>query len=63
MISVYDIIYKKEPEPFPLIYTNAQLSADGDKISIHFHDQILTLRRENWEEFDLIWDYFQAKLM
>lgn len=62
-ISVYDMLFSKDKEPtaFPLIYANAHMDHEEKKMSFTFHDQIITLRRDNWEEFDLIYNYFIAK--
>ncbi|MEM6800551.1 MAG: hypothetical protein AAF696_04055 [Bacteroidota bacterium] len=62
-ISVYDMLFSKDKKPtaFPLIYSNAHMDPDQEKLSFTFHDQIITLRRDNWEEFDLIYNYFIAK--
>lgn len=60
LISVHDILFKKENHAFPLRYANPSMS-DEDTISIHFNDQVVTLKRENWDEFDLIRDYLYSR--
>ena len=61
VISVYEILFpKEENHAFPLIYSNPNMDIEQTTISIHFNDQIITLRREEWEEFDLMRDYFYA---
>jgi len=62
-ISVYDMLFSqdKEPTAFPLVYANAHMDSEEKKLSFTFNDQIITLRKENWEEFDLIYNYFIAK--
>ena len=61
MISVYDILFKKEKSTaFPLIYANPQMDPEQNTLTVHFNDQIITLRRDDWEEFDLMRDYFYA---
>lgn len=61
LISVYEILFKRENNAFPTRYANPILSGDQEILTIHFNDQIVTLKREDWEEFDLIRDYFYAK--
>ena len=61
MVSVYDMLFKKEQShAFPLVYANPQMDAEEKILSVHFNDQIITLKREDWEEFDLLRDYFYA---
>ena len=60
LISVYDILFKKENHAFPLRYANPSMS-DEDTLTFHFNDQVLSLKRENWEEFDLIRDYLYSR--
>ncbi|MDX2249659.1 MAG: hypothetical protein SF052_22945 [Bacteroidia bacterium] len=60
MISVYEILFKGENNAFPLIYANPDM-LNEDTVSIHFNDQILTLYRKDWEEFDLIRDYLFSR--
>lgn len=55
LISVYEILFGAENTAFPLRYANAQRTAEG--ISLHFNDQVINLKREDWEDFDLIWDW------
>ncbi|TAE47034.1 MAG: hypothetical protein EAZ89_18850 [Bacteroidetes bacterium] len=50
LISVYDILHKKESHVFPLAYASARRSADGKTLSLHYHDQILTLNEADWGE-------------
>lgn len=56
LISVYDILFPKQKEAFPLRFANPGRSHTS--ISFHFNDQIVVLNREDWEEFDLIWEAF-----
>lgn len=58
LISVYEILYKKENNAFPLRYANPTRSED--QINLHFNDQIITLDRDDWEDFDLIWEWLIA---
>lgn len=54
VLSVYDILYSNQPHAFPLQYTNPQRS--GELIQIHYGDQILSLKQEDWgEDFEQIW--------
>ncbi|MEL6591882.1 MAG: hypothetical protein AAFQ68_17445, partial [Bacteroidota bacterium] len=61
LISVYEILFKRENNAFPLRYANPRLDGEQNVLSIHFNDQIITLRREDWEEFDLIRDYLFSR--
>ena len=56
LISVYDILFPKQKEAFPLRFTNP--SRSENRISFHYNDQIISLKKEDWEEFDLIWEAF-----
>lgn len=60
LISVYEILYKEEEEHhvFPRIYANPR--REGDQITVHYHDQIITLKSEDWEDFDLIWNHLTS---
>ncbi|MEM9936251.1 MAG: hypothetical protein AAF824_21685 [Bacteroidota bacterium] len=57
LISLYEIQYQPHNHVFPLRYANAR--HEGDRISLTFLDQIITLKREDWEDFDLIWSCLQ----
>ncbi len=61
LISVYEILFKRENNAFPLRYANPRLDGEQNILTIHFNDQIITLRREDWEEFDLIRDYLFSR--
>ncbi|WNJ20951.1 hypothetical protein [Pontibacter sp. G13] len=62
LISVYDIVYNPESKhAFPLAYANPTLSADRNQIVVHFNDQVITLHREDWDEFDLIVNWMYAR--
>ncbi|MEM6261185.1 MAG: hypothetical protein AAGI38_01660 [Bacteroidota bacterium] len=58
LISVQEILSPGENFAFPLMYTNPTRSEN--EITIHFNDQIVTLKREDWEDFDLIWDWLTS---
>ncbi|GAB4410408.1 MAG: hypothetical protein OHK0039_14780 [Bacteroidia bacterium] len=60
LISVHDILYEQDHQAFPLKLASPHLDPEGDRITLHFNDQIVTLLREDWEDFDLIWDYLYA---
>ncbi|MEZ4825237.1 MAG: hypothetical protein R3C61_02930 [Bacteroidia bacterium] len=60
MISVYEILFKGENNAFPLIYANPDM-LNEDTVSVHFNDQIITLHRKDWEEFDLVRDYLFSR--
>ena len=58
LLSTYDILYGAEPLSFPVAYANASRSPQNqDIISIHYTDTIIVLKREDWEDFDLIWSW------
>jgi len=56
LLSVYDILYQQEKQAFPLRFTNHIRM--GDEIIFHFKDQIIHLKKEDWNEFELIWECF-----
>ena len=58
LISVHDILYDNKNHAFPLRFANAQRGED--RIQIHYNDQIITLDRDEWDDFDLIWNYLIA---
>ncbi|RMG61004.1 MAG: hypothetical protein D6722_20270 [Bacteroidetes bacterium] len=60
LISVHDILSGEEHQAFPLKFANASLDPEGDRLTLHFSDQVVVLQREDWEEFDLICEYFFA---
>ena len=57
LISVYEILFKKENHAFPLVYANPRLSADRKTISLTYNDQIITLYEDDWEDFEQIWNW------
>ena len=59
LISVHDILYGNENHAFPIRYASA--SRGQDSIQFHYNDQIITLNREDWDDFDLIWNYLIAE--
>ena len=61
LISVYEILFQRENNAFPLRYANPSLSGDHSRLVIHFNDQVVTLKREDWEEFDLIRDWLYSR--
>jgi hypothetical protein len=57
IISVHDILHQSPKRSFPLRFANP--TRTQDQIQFHFEDQIMHLKREDWEdEFDLIWNWF-----
>ena len=58
LLSTYDILYGAEPVSFPVQFSNASRSAQNpDVIQLHYSDLIVTLNRDDWEDFDLIWSW------
>lgn len=58
LLSTYDILYGAEPLSFPVAYANASRSSQNpDEISLHYSDMIIVLKRDDWEDFDLIWTW------
>lgn len=57
LISVYEILYQQNNVVFPLKYANARNY--GDSITFHYNDQVITIRRKDWEDFDLIWNWLE----
>lgn len=64
LISVYDISFKEDNQGhvFPLVLANPRISADQNTLSIHFNDQIITLNREDWDDFDLIHNWLVSQV-
>ncbi|MBX7240290.1 MAG: hypothetical protein K1X92_00980 [Bacteroidia bacterium] len=56
IISIYDILFAKEKQAFPLRY--ASPNRNGDEIHFTFNDQIIVFKKEDWEKFDEIWAAF-----
>ncbi|MFN0202699.1 MAG: hypothetical protein ACKVTZ_14335 [Bacteroidia bacterium] len=57
LLSVHDVLYQSENKhAFPLRYAN--VSRSGDFLYFHFNDQIITLKKEDWADFELIWQSF-----
>ena len=63
LISVYEVITERKNHAFPMMYASPSLDPEQDKLSFHFNDQVITLHRKDWEEFDLIVDYMFARFM
>lgn len=61
IISVYEIIHEKPQQAFPLAYANPRISPDRSRVTIHYHDRVMVLRREDWEEFDLICEWLFSR--
>ena len=59
LISVYEILYGKENLSFPLMYANPNRTES--EITLHFNDQVIVLKQDDWEDFDLIWGWLVAK--
>ncbi len=56
IISVYEILFEEEQRTaFPLVYSAAKRYSD--RITLHYHDQIFVLKKDDWEDFDLIWNW------
>ncbi|MEM6628506.1 MAG: hypothetical protein AAF694_02490 [Bacteroidota bacterium] len=58
VLSVYEILFGHENHVFPLHY--ASPSRDGTTLSIHYLDRIVQLQKKDWEDFELIWDWFSS---
>lgn len=56
LLSVYDILYQQDKQAFPLRFANPVRI--GDEISFHFNDQIIRIKKQDWNEFELIWECF-----
>lgn len=56
IISVYEILFEEgQRTAFPLPYASPKRYPD--KITLHYHDQIMSLNKDDWDEFDLIWNW------
>lgn len=58
VLSVADIAHQQHPEPFPLAYSNP--AHGGNVLTFHYHDQVLTLSRADWPDFDTLWVRFNG---
>lgn len=56
LISVYDILFPGDRPAFPLRFTNPLRSESV--LSFHFKDQIIVLKKEDWDDFESIWQQF-----
>ena len=56
LISVHQILFEEESRVFPLAYANAHYSEN--ELSFHFNDEVITLYRKDWDDFDQIWQHF-----
>jgi hypothetical protein len=56
LISVYEMLFSRQEQrpAFPLAYANAGLSPEGDVLTFHFNDQVISLYRRDWDNFDLM---------
>jgi hypothetical protein len=59
LISVHDVISNNENHAFPLRYA-APSRLSNDHIQLHYGDQVITLQRSDWEDFDIIWAWLVA---
>lgn len=59
VISVYDIVFAGELTNFPLRFANPARMSEG--IQIHYTDQIIMLKREEWEDLDVIWTWLNQQ--
>lgn len=57
LITIHEIVHKKPNRSFPLRLANP--SRVGDEIHLHFLDQVIILKKEDWEDFELIWNWLQ----
>lgn len=58
VVSVHDILYRKPGQSFPLRMANVFRS--GDEIQFTYGDQIMRIQKEDWEAFDLIWNWLNT---
>ncbi len=54
VITIYDILFREPGKPFPLRLVNPFRT--GNEITFTFQDQILSLEKEDWEGFELLWE-------
>jgi hypothetical protein len=60
LISVHDILHENAQHAFPLKYANP--SRGKDFIQLHYNDQIVQLKEEDWgEDFEMIWSWLVAE--
>ena len=56
ILSTHEILYGHENHVFPLEYANPTRS--GSTITVHYFDRIVSLEKKDWEDFELVWEYF-----
>ena len=56
LISVHEILFKKPNRSFPLRFASP-FRQNPDEIHVHFQDEVVVLRREEWDDLDLIWEW------
>jgi hypothetical protein len=61
LISIHEILHGREYDAFPMAYAAPAVDPEGDKLTIHYHDQVITLYRRDWEEFDLVCDWLLSR--
>ena len=59
LISVHDVLSQNDNHAFPLRYANPSRMG-ADRIQLHYSDQVITLVRDDWEDFDIIWSWLVA---
>lgn len=60
LISVHEILFSPQNQAFPLVYATPSMDPDGDKFTVHFNDQIIPFYRKDWDDFELIWGWFNV---
>ncbi|MCS7073435.1 MAG: hypothetical protein NZ108_03105 [Bacteroidia bacterium] len=55
LITVDELLFGRKNEVFPLSY--ASPSRTTDRIMLHYHDRVIELRKEDWPDFEIIWNW------
>ena len=55
LITVDELLFQRKNEVFPLSY--ASPSRDQNQITLHYHDRVIQLKKEDWPDFELIWNW------
>lgn len=61
LISVHEILNEQQNHAYPLLYANPAYDPEREQLTLHFNDQVVTLKREDWDDFDLIANWLYSR--
>ncbi len=61
LISVHEILNEQQNHAYPLLYANPSYDPNQEQLTLHFNDQVITLKRADWEDFDLIANWLYSR--